>query len=116
MLNIGLWGAASEDVGTFIHQNRELESVLTELGGRKVLYSHTYYSEEEFWGLYDRPWYHRLRRKYGATSLPNLYDKVHVDVGKVMGEHGKKKRARALAGFWSIAGFMGIRAAIRSKD
>ncbi|KAH6640154.1 hypothetical protein F5144DRAFT_589697 [Chaetomium tenue] len=116
MLNIGLWGAASGDVETFVRQNMELESVLTGLGGRKVLYSHTYYSEEKFWGLYDRPWYDSLRRKYGATSLPNLYDKVHVDVEKVKSEHGKKKWPGRLAGVWPIAGFMGIRAAIRSKD
>ncbi|EAQ85508.1 hypothetical protein CHGG_09522 [Chaetomium globosum CBS 148.51] len=95
MLNIGLWGAASEDVGTFIHQNRELESRGGILGAvRPAL----------------------VPPSAAEVSLPNLYDKVHVDVGKVMGEQGKKKRAGALAGFWSIAGFMGIRAAIRSKD
>jgi hypothetical protein len=48
MLNIGLWGAASEDVETFIRQNRELESILTDLGGLKVLYSHTYYTARQF--------------------------------------------------------------------
>jgi hypothetical protein len=65
MINIGLWGAASEDLETFVRQNRELEGRLTALGGRKVLYSHTYYTDEEFWGLYDRDWYEGLREKYG---------------------------------------------------
>ncbi|SPQ23486.1 2dc17374-6377-4a4a-a19a-a1efa1c260e8 [Thermothielavioides terrestris] len=75
MVNIGLWGAASNDVEEFVRQNRELEKKLTQLGGRKVLYSHTYYTEEEFWGLYDKGWYDGLREKYGATTLPSLYDK-----------------------------------------
>ena len=56
MLNIGLWGGASKDISTFIQQNRDLEKRLTELGGRKVLYSHTYYTEDEFWQLYDKKW------------------------------------------------------------
>jgi hypothetical protein len=37
MLNIGLWGAASKNVGTFVRQNRNLEVKLTEFGGRKVV-------------------------------------------------------------------------------
>ncbi|CAJ2509475.1 Uu.00g145010.m01.CDS01 [Anthostomella pinea] len=53
MLNIGLWGRASRDWNTFVCHNRRLEKVLGTLGGRKVLYSHTYYTEEEFWALYD---------------------------------------------------------------
>jgi hypothetical protein len=117
MINIGLWGAASEDVETFVRQNRELENRLTELGGRKVLYSHTYYSEDEFWELYDRGWYEGLREKYGAITLPTLYDKVHVDVSKAT---GKKKgtvgwRGR-LARIWPMPGLIGIISAIRSKD
>ena len=42
MLNIGLWGRASSDVNMFVQQNRALERKLAELGGRKVLYPHTY--------------------------------------------------------------------------
>lgn len=116
MLNIGLWGAASEDVETFIRQNRDLESTLTRLQGRKVLYSHTYYTADEFRGLYDRPWYDGLRTKYGATTLPNLYDKVHVDSGKVKHKHGRKGWMGRLSSAWPIAGFLGILAAIKSKD
>ncbi|KAL9622527.1 MAG: hypothetical protein Q9160_003203 [Pyrenula sp. 1 TL-2023] len=80
MLNIGLWGAASTDTNAFVRENRDLETRLTELGGRKVLYSHTFYTEEEFWKLYDQQWYQRLRQRYSATTLPTVYDKVNVDI------------------------------------
>jgi len=83
MLNIGLWGTGSKNRGEFLRQNRQLERKLAELGGMKVLYSHTYYTEEEFWQIYDRKWYEDLRRRYGATSLPNVYEKVKMDMNSL---------------------------------
>jgi delta24-sterol reductase len=115
MLNIGLWGAASKDIDTFIHQNRHLEARLTELGGRKVLYSHTYYTEEEFWELYDQRWYETLRKRYSATTLPTVYDKVKVDVTQQM-QTQNLPWIRRLGSLWPFPGLMGIRCAIRSKD
>ncbi|KAH6621122.1 hypothetical protein B0J18DRAFT_431633 [Chaetomium sp. MPI-SDFR-AT-0129] len=121
MINIGLWGPASQDVETFIQQNKTLEKRLTALGGRKVLYSHTYYTEEEFWGLYDKPWYTGLREKYGAQTLPTLYDKVHVNVAKAVAkQRGGGSSGKGwfgwLSGVWPFPGLLGIRSAIRSKD
>jgi hypothetical protein len=117
MINIGLWGAASEGVETFVRQNRDVEKKLTELGGRKVLYSHTYYTEEEFWGLYDRGWYERLREKYGATTLPTLYDKIQVDPTRSKwSKKGKSRWIGRLASTWPLPGLLGILCAIRSKD
>jgi hypothetical protein len=114
MLNIGLWGSASSDIDTFVRQNRRLESKLTELGGRKVLYSHTYYTELEFWQLYDRKWYDDLRERYSATSLLTVYDKVKVNIAQ-----NKQQRVswiQRLTSMWPFAGIFGIWQAIRSKD
>ncbi|KAJ8064291.1 hypothetical protein OCU04_006637 [Sclerotinia nivalis] len=114
MLNIGLWGAGSKDRFEFLRQNRRLEQKLAEFGGRKVLYSHTYYTEMEFWSLYDKAWYDNLRTKYQAISLPSVYDKVNVDIGKF-----SELRLSWYEWFftlWPIAGLVGIRSAIRSKD
>ncbi|KAH8802443.1 hypothetical protein F5884DRAFT_846635 [Xylogone sp. PMI_703] len=122
MLNIGLWGRASKDVDTFVQQNRRLESKLAELGGRKVLYSHTYYTEQEcqsnisdkeFWQIYNQSWYDDLRQRYSATTLPTVYDKVKVDVTKHTQKHLWNQR---LASMWPFAGIVGIFSAIRSKD
>jgi delta24-sterol reductase len=114
MLNIGLWGAASMDMDTFVKQNRKLESKLTELGGRKVLYSQTYYTEQEFWALYDRKAYDELRTRYEATTLPTVHEKVKVDVLKL----GRRQASFVdrLISSWPLAGFMGIFYAIRSGD
>ena len=115
MLNIGLWGGASKDISTFIQQNRDLEKRLTELGGRKVLYSHTYYTEDEFWQLYDKKWYEALRQRYSATTLPTVYDKVKVDVARqLQAQH--LPWIRRLMALWPFPGLAGIRSAIRSKD
>lgn len=83
MLNIGLWGEAGKNIDDFVRQNRDLEKHLKELNGRKVLYSHTYYTEQEFWQLYDQEWYRALRERYSATTLPTVYDKVKVDVTRL---------------------------------
>jgi delta24-sterol reductase len=48
------------------------------LGGKKWMYAHTYYTEAEFWKIYDKPWYEALRKKHKATNLPTMYDKVVV--------------------------------------
>jgi len=75
-INVGVWGPGPEDFGKFVAKNRRLERRLGELGGRKWLYAHTYYTQDEFWQLYDREQYDGLRRKYCAESLPNVYNKV----------------------------------------
>ncbi|TEY38114.1 hypothetical protein BOTCAL_0497g00040 [Botryotinia calthae] len=114
MLNIGLWGPGSKNRDEFFRQNRQLEKKLADLGGFKVLYSHTYYTETEFWELYDRKWYENLRSKYSATSLPTVYDKVKVDISKF--SEAKLSWYEWILKLWPIAGLVGIRSAIRSKD
>ncbi|KAK5683696.1 hypothetical protein LTR17_027276 [Elasticomyces elasticus] len=114
MLNIGLWGRASFDLSTFVEQNRVLEARLVQLGGRKVLYSHTYYTEEEFWALYDERWYNALRQKYVATSLPTVYEKVRVDLTE-KGWGGRVWWQR-IWDTWPFPGIWGVWYALRSGD
>ncbi|KAI5370985.1 Putative FAD-linked oxidase-like, FAD-binding domain, PCMH-type, FAD-binding, type PCMH, subdomain 2 [Septoria linicola] len=83
MMNFGVWGPGSRDLATFLKQNRELEHKVDELGGRKWLYAHAYYTEEEFWSIYDKKEYDALREKYGAGYLPTVYDKVKVKEDEV---------------------------------
>ena len=45
--------------------------------GRKVLYAHAYYSEAEFWQVYDRPSYQTLRQQYHAeATFPDVLAKT----------------------------------------
>lgn len=114
MLNIGVWGWGPSDFEEFVDKNIDLETKLQELGGRKWLYAHTYYPEEKFWSIYDKPWYTALREKYSATTLPTVYDKVKIDV-----EANRRKRQetrQSFKGKWPVGGLYGIWKAIQSGD
>ena len=113
MLNIGLYGWGPSHPTTFLNANRDLERKALELGSMKWLYAHTYYSESEFWAIYDRQWYDALRAKYDATSLPSVYDKVRVDPDAGTWAFGSRVVSR-LKGVWPIGGIYGIKGAIES--
>ena len=113
MLNIGLWGFGPPQWDDFVQANRNLERKLRELGGMKWLYAQTYYTEDEFWQVYDRKWYDALREKYNATSLLSVYEKVKVDINT-------EERATdaplgsSLVTTWPFSGLYGIKKAIDS--
>lgn len=113
LLNIGLWGPGPTSHHEFINVNRDLEQKVKELGGMKWLYAHTYYSEGEFWDLFNREWYDSLREKYDANSLPSVYEKVkvHVDATK---PDDSSSYWRSLLSSWFIRGLYGIKKAIDS--
>lgn len=78
LLNIGVWTKCpAEDR---IHVNRKLEAKVKALRGMKWLYADTFYTEEEFWSIYNRQWYEDLRRRYNAEYLPDVFSKVRTVV------------------------------------
>lgn len=108
LLNFGIWGPGPRGRDRFVGYNRDLERKVYELGGKKWLYAHAYYTEEEFWRIYDWKSYNALRQKYFATHLPTIYDKVKVDV------NAERQAVRVswitwfLALFWSIWPISGV--------
>lgn len=88
-LNFGVWGATDPDPAAVSKINRDLEQKLRDLRGMKVLYAANFYTEEEFWSLYDRSKYDELRSKWHAQALPNMYDKVRRRHTKDVGEEGQ---------------------------
>ena len=108
MLNIGLYGWGPSQTDKSVKANRDLERKVRELGGMKWLYARTYYSQEEFWDIYDREWYDALREKYDATSLPSAYDKVRPDADA---EKGLGFRLKSI---WPLGGIYGLKKAIDS--
>ncbi|OAA47984.1 galactose-1-phosphate uridylyltransferase [Cordyceps fumosorosea ARSEF 2679] len=114
MLNIGVWGWGPLEYEEFVAKNRQLEAKLVELGGRKWLYAHTYYSEDEFWQVYNQPWYQALRSKYHASTLPSVFDKVRIDVNKERRQ--RKEWASAWSRTWPLGGLYGMWLALRSGD
>lgn len=76
-VNFGFWdvirGREPRPAGFY---NRQVERKVAELGGMKSLYSDSYFTPEEFWRIYNRPAYERLKRKYDpAGRLRDLYTK-----------------------------------------
>lgn len=113
MMNFGVWGPGARSRKRFIKQNRDLEKKVGELGGRKWLYAHAYYTEEEFWEIYNRADYDALREKYGAQHLPSVYDKVKVkeeeDVGAGGGVGGWVAWLMVLLwNIWPLSGLYGV--------
>jgi delta24-sterol reductase len=76
VLNFGVWGPTDPTPTAVRKTNRDLEDKLRELCGMKVPYAANFYTEEEFWHLYDRSKYDELRKKWHAEALPSMYDKV----------------------------------------
>lgn len=78
-INFGIWGEYLEMPQSFAHArkiNHRMEGKLRETHGMKVPYAANHYTKEEFWDLYDLEESNRLRKKWYAEALPNMYDKV----------------------------------------
>ncbi len=76
-VNVGFWSsvalAPGEDPAT---HNRLIEALVDDLGGRKSLYSTSFYEREHFWRLYNGPAYQVLKKAYDPDGrLLDLYDK-----------------------------------------
>jgi len=58
------------------YYNRLVEQKVKELGGIKSLYSDSYFSEAEFWSVYNKPRYDALKARYDpGGALKDLYRK-----------------------------------------
>lgn len=116
LLNIGLWGDGPRSKSEALVKNKDLETKLRELGGMKWLYAHTYYNEADFWSQFDREWYEELRKKYKATGLMSVWEKVYVDVNAEKEREARKGAWERVRQMWPIGGFYGIKKAIESKS
>jgi FAD/FMN-containing dehydrogenase len=76
-VNFGFWDVVQDPVRREPgHYNRKIERKVAELGGVKSLYSDSYYPEEEFWRLYNKPAYDALKARYDPKGrFRNLYEK-----------------------------------------
>ncbi|KAL9093278.1 MAG: hypothetical protein Q9165_004019 [Trypethelium subeluteriae] len=119
MLNIGVWGPGPTNGRRFTEINRKFEQRILELNGLKCLYAQTYYTEEEFWELYDRKSYESLRSKYHASSLPTIYDKVKPNEN-TMKRSWIENRSRRIPDFvwrlWPVSGIYGVWKTTASRD
>lgn len=120
LLDVGIWDMGPADSQAFIKLNRDFEAKVTELGGMKCLYAHAYYTEEEFWNIYNKKDYFELRKKYHAESSPSVFDKVKVDLQGVADGHYEAKKQSwgewAYHRFWTtypLGGLYGVASATK---
>lgn len=117
-VNVGVWGPGPQRFEQFVEVNRRLERRVRELGGVKWLYSQCYYTADEFWGIYDGAWYSKLREKYQATYLPDVYDKTKVDLSEW------RRREATWSGWlqgrfwdvWPLSGLYGVMRTLMERD
>ena len=108
LLNFGVWGLVSKNRRKAVEANRDLEHKIKDLNGSTALYGHTYLTEEEVWGMYDRENYDFLHFKYHATYLQNIYDKVKIDFEAEEEMIRKSWTVWLLTMFWSIWPLSGL--------
>lgn len=111
LVDIGLYGLSFNSEETFRRLNRDLETALHAHGGQKALFASSYYTQEEFWKVYNHEWYTELRRKYHATSLPTVFDKMQGANEFVLEAERKGFTAWLVAYFWRtrpLPGFYGL--------
>jgi FAD/FMN-containing dehydrogenase len=77
-VNVGFWSAAPLPPGEHDgYHNRAIEEKVSELGGRKSLYSTAFYPEDEFWATYGGGAYELLKKTYDPNGrLLDLYAKT----------------------------------------
>jgi FAD/FMN-containing dehydrogenase len=77
-VNVGFWGTVPLEPGQQDgHHNRLIERLVDGLGGRKSLYSTSFYDPDEFWRLYNGPAYDVLKKSYDPQGrLLDLYAKT----------------------------------------
>ena len=77
-VNFGFWDVVKTKHADG-HYNKMIEKKVKELGGKKSLYSTSFYSEKEFWELYNKKRYDQLKRKYDPKCVfKNLYEKCVI--------------------------------------
>lgn len=76
-VNFGFWSSVEAKSTDLSWHNKSLEAKVTELGGKKSLYSSSYYDKNIFWKLYNSKVYNKLKSQYDPQkSLKGLYEKT----------------------------------------
>ena len=79
-VNVGFWSTVALPEGVSPEEgrvNRLIEAKVTELDGRKSLYSTAFYDRDTFWSIYGGSEYPALKERYDPQGrLLGLYEKV----------------------------------------
>ncbi len=98
MYNVGVYGVPTGGAADPVQLNRSIETRVSKLGGRKMLYAQSFYSPEEFWALYDQKKYLENRAAVGLNKggacegvLPMIDSKLLLPARTLAAMSGVKK-------------------------
>lgn len=75
--DIGIYGKYQAKNTDFLTINRDIESKTIKYHGIKMLYARCYYSEDEFWNIFNKSQYEAIRNKYHADKyFFDIYHKI----------------------------------------
>lgn len=75
-MNIGYYAGIQSDKEEGYY-NRLFEKKLMQLGAKKMMYSDSYYTKEEFWSIFNKQAYEQLKQKYDPNNrFKDLYQKT----------------------------------------
>jgi delta24-sterol reductase len=78
LIDVGIWGSIPENKD-LLKTNKQFETFVQKIDGRKMFYAEVFYTEDLFWKIYDLVNYQKLRRHFKAEKLfPSVYEKVLV--------------------------------------
>jgi hypothetical protein len=69
VINVGIYGLPAYYTSSTENVTKQLESKTRQCGGKKVFYSRSFYTKEEFWQIYSKSSYQALRAKMGADGI-----------------------------------------------
>lgn len=77
-VDFGFWDSVKTDKEEGFY-NKKIEKKTQELNGFKSLYSSSYYTQEEFWTIYNKSEYQKIKQKYDPGNLlSDLYTKCTI--------------------------------------
>ncbi|HSW96969.1 MAG TPA: FAD-binding protein [Candidatus Saccharimonadales bacterium] len=107
LIDVGIWGSIPENKD-ITGVNTLFEEYVQKIGGRKMLYAESFYTEKSFWEIYNHKAYLKLREIYKVKdAFPTVWEKTHVrkkytinkwnGIKAVMGDFLKKKSSAIIA-------------------
>lgn len=72
-INFGFWDLVPSQKPDGFY-NKKIERMVETLGGKKSLYSSVYYTRNEFWNIYNKAEYLKLKEKYDPTDCLENYE------------------------------------------
>ncbi|HSW89074.1 MAG TPA: FAD-binding protein [Candidatus Saccharimonadales bacterium] len=78
LIDVGIWGSipGNKDI---TEVNTLFEDYVQKIGGRKMLYAESFYTQKSFWKIYNYEAYLKLRKIYKVKdAFPTVWEKTHV--------------------------------------